>query len=233
MEALLTRENLKVPHYAVLTDFSSPSEILIVTFAGLGAGNSCPPFEFVGTLRNFDVKKALVRDPENYAYHGGLRGLSKDIEQTAVYLRDLFKRSGATRIFTLGNCQGGYAAMLFGALAEADGCVVFAPLTFLDRDNRLLYGETRWPEGFERIYTAPSPSPEYYDLCELSALEKLPVTLYYDATHPLDARHSERLLKRFPHIQAERIEGGGHLFVLSLKRRGILDGILRDLCRSV
>ncbi|HHJ51392.1 MAG TPA: hypothetical protein ENJ88_10895 [Phaeodactylibacter sp.] len=230
MEALLTRENLRDPRYAVLTDFSSPSETLIVSFAGLGAGNNCPPFEFGGALRNFDVKKALVRDPENYAYHGGLRGLSKDIDQTAAYLRDLFKRSGATRIVTLGNCQGGYAAMLFGALAGADECVVFAPLTFLDSANRLLYGETRWPEGFERIYTAPSPSPEYYDLCELDALRELPITLYYDTTHPIDSQHSERLLERFPHIQAERIEGGGHLFVLALKRRGHLNRILMGLC---
>ncbi len=171
-----------------------------------------------------------MRDPENYAYHGGLRGLSKDIDQTAAYLRDLFKRSGATRIVTLGNCQGGYAAMLFGALAGADECVVFAPLTFLDSANRLLYGETRWPEGFERIYTAPSPSPEYYDLCELDALRELPITLYYDTTHPIDSQHSERLLERFPHIQAERIEGGGHLFVLALKRRGHLNRILMGLC---
>ncbi len=57
MEALLTRENLRDPRYAVLTDFSSPSETLIVSFAGLGAGNNCPPFEFGGALRNFDVKK--------------------------------------------------------------------------------------------------------------------------------------------------------------------------------
>ncbi len=230
MEALLTRENLKDPRYSVLTDFSSPSKTLVVCFAGLGAEGNCPPFEFAGALRSFDVKKVLVRDPDNYAYHAGLRGLSESIEDTAVYLRDLFQRSGASRVVTLGNCQGGYAAMLFGALAGAHKCVVFAPLTFLDKENRKKYGENRWAEGFERIYSAPKPSPEYYDLCRVEALQNLPIFVYYDATHPIDAQHSNRLLESFPHIRAERLEGGGHLFILALKRRGILAEILKNIC---
>lgn len=44
----------------------------------------------------------------------------------------------------MGTSAGGYAALLFGYLLEADTAVAFAPQTFISPQERKRYGETRW-----------------------------------------------------------------------------------------
>lgn len=227
MIAEFSRENLKNPSFVMLHDYISTSETLFVCFSGMGPEGMVPPFEFAGVLRNYDVKKLFVRDTFNLIFHNGLENETTDIPQTVDLLKKMIEKSKATRVIFIGNCQGGYAALLFGALVGVDRVISFAPLTFLDRENCQKHNETRWPEAFQRFYTHPSCDPQYFDLLKIEGIDKANIYVYYDVDFAADAVHSERLLQ-LPGVQLFSYTGGEHLMVRNLKKSGELDRILQN-----
>ncbi|MCB0619038.1 MAG: hypothetical protein KDC43_08300 [Saprospiraceae bacterium] len=230
MIASFSRERLKDNEVGILTDFDVSSDVLFICFSGQGPEGQPPPFEFSGVLRNYQVKKMFVRDVDNYSFHGGLRGLTNNIDETAGVISDLIRQSGVEKVVSIGNCQGGYGAILFGVLCDIPEIITFAPLTFLDRWNRFRYREMRWPSGFRRIYSCPRRSPEYFDLRKLKDLGKPRIDVYYDIDFRVDKNHSERLAKGHPNISYYPRHGGQHLLVKNLKKSGELDRILEKAC---
>lgn len=223
-----SKDNLKSPDASILTDFQAPSDTLAICFSGTGPGNTLPPFEFSGILRDHPIKKMFVRDAENYAYQGGLKGLTKSIDETADLLAKLVKESKAKRVITLGNCQGGYAAILFGILLGAEKAVTFIPLTFFNRWNRIKYLETRWFKEYRQVYAPAGYKAHYADLLNMPGLRQFPVDVYYDSQHRMDANHSRRLTKAGPHIRLVDFPGGGHLLIRNMKKSGDLDRIIAE-----
>ena len=219
-----SRERLKDTRYGILYDFNPESEVLFMCYSGTGL-DQVPPFEFSGVLRNYNINKIFVRDVENYSYHNGLKGIGKNIDDAADSIRELIELSGAKKIVSVGNCQGGYAATLFGILCGAPEVLAFAPLTFLDPENRIKYGETRWIDEYRKIYTSPNRQPEYYDLTKVPGFEKTRMLVYCDYEYRLDRIHTERL-EPFKNVEIFPRNGGAHLMVRNLKKSGELDEIL-------
>jgi hypothetical protein len=224
----LTRENLKSDDVSIVFDFDAPSDILFVCFSGLGLGVTVPPFEFTGVLRNYPVKKIFVRDLEQYCYHAGLKGLTNNIPETAELLTDLFAKSGAKKIVTIGNCQGAYGAAMFGALCGADEILAFAPLTFLSEWQRWIYWETRWKKHFKAIQRHPNATKPYLNLRNVPGLDKPDIHIHYDISYKADRRHAERMKPGYDNIQFYTYEGGQHLLVRKMKKSGKLDEVLRQ-----
>ena len=166
-----------------------------MAFAGIRGELGIPRFEFFHTLKGAEFKKVFVRDLDRCLYHRGLRGLSRDIPETAQVLRTLMKESGATQITFTGNSKGGYAAILFGAMLDVDRVHAFSPQTFIDLRNRLKYGETRNLRLVLPFYLQSLFLPKFYDLSNsLNRLSfKTAIHIHYGLDGAVDQRHAEHL----------------------------------------
>jgi len=87
------------------------NQSLVVSFGGYGQPKE---FEFMGVLGKYTVDKIFLKDTSNTTYHGGVKGISTDIESTMEYLRT--KIQGYSKVLFLGASGGGYGAILFGSL---------------------------------------------------------------------------------------------------------------------
>ncbi|HHJ51391.1 MAG TPA: hypothetical protein ENJ88_10890, partial [Phaeodactylibacter sp.] len=106
MRAEFSPDLMKDASVSVMTDFDGSSEVLLISFAGVGIGVGVPYFEFLKILRGVPVQKMFVRDVYKSWYHAGLKGLSANVDQSVEVLRGMIEESGARRVLTLGNSMG-------------------------------------------------------------------------------------------------------------------------------
>ena len=106
------------------------ADTLIVTFAGYDKTfGGIPRFVFFNFLEtNFkNVSKQFYADVLSCSYHNGIYGVSKNIDQSVVFLRNAVK--GYKNVIFVGISSGGYAAILFGSLLNISSVVAFVPQT--------------------------------------------------------------------------------------------------------
>jgi len=155
----------------VLLDRIVPGAPLVIAF-GFVSWTTRPAFDFYGRLRKLEqasgqhLNKILVRDSGNAWYHRRIAGLGNHVDETAQALRDLVRRIAPSTVTTLGQSMGGYAAVMYGLLLEAQQIVAFGPLSFLDVQQARLYHELRWLPVMESLAQDP-PLSGYYDLAAL------------------------------------------------------------------
>jgi hypothetical protein len=224
----------------VLVDRVVPGEILVLAF-GFVSWDTRPAFDFYGRLKKLEqltgrhINKILVRDSGNAWYHRRIAGLGEHPDETAAALRDMVRRIAPSRIITIGQSMGAYAAIMFGALLEAHQVIAFGPLSFLDLEQARLYHERRWLPVMRELALNPPPSG-YYDLAALcqqrAAQTRLQIIFGTDPGHAdaseavnLDAMHAHRIaaagncvLSPFPH--------SGHAVVQHLIDTRSLDAML-------
>ena len=227
MRAEFSPDLMKDASVSVMTDFDGSSEVLLISFAGVGIGMGVPYFEFLKLISDLPVQKMFVRDVQKSWYHAGLKGLSANIDQSVEVLRGIIAESGARRVLTIGNSMGGYAAILYGALLGADEVLVFAPTTFANWKNRLRYLDFRPLFGYLR--RSPVKSPKYYDLARVPGIEKPRIQIYFDADYREDTAHARHLAKAASNVQLHPCYiGGKHHVIKKLKEQGELQGIIQS-----
>lgn len=210
------------------TDFSSKSDVMLVAFGGLKGGiGRILPFEFFNLTKDIDTKKIYVRDLSLAWYHKGLPGIAKNIDGVAKYLGGLVKKSGAKKVIVVGNSAGGYAALLFGHLIDADVVLAFAPQTFISQRERKTHKDTRW-EGAQirNAHNSSTRQEKYFNLKRvLGGHTKFHI--FYQRKSTLDKIHAERMRVVPTVVLHPRDEGGGdHYLVVHLKKNGVLKKIL-------
>ena len=141
-------EDLQLGYYK---DFSSSSDTLVITFGGLFT-MGVPPFEFKRIMSEFDVKRLFLRDVDRAWYQLGVRGLGEDVLSLARQLTTLRHEAHARRVVCLGASNGGFAAMMLGALIRADVVLAFGPQTSMTQEFRETHNETRWAEHYAKIH---------------------------------------------------------------------------------
>ncbi len=198
------------------------SDVLLVAFGGLNRQIGIPPFEFMRLTGEEPVKKLFVRDPRQAWYHRGLPGYSDTLEQTVSVLRE--HTAGAARTVLTGNSAGGYAALLFGVLLEADAVVCFAPQTTLRLLALHALGDRRWDDHLRPLFKAGVMDERWLDLRTLPASPNAQV--YFDAGLDVDRRHAERI-EHLVTLHPER-GVGDHNLVGVMRDRGQLAEILRS-----
>src|SRR3954453_9099216 len=129
--AMISLEPLVDPELSVGYELSSPSSTMLIAFAALSAFRP-PPFHLFDFTSGFEVKRLLVRDPTRVWYHRGIPRFGDTIDKAAASLRALLDDLGVERLVTLGSSAGGYAALVFGALLDADLALSFSPQTNID-----------------------------------------------------------------------------------------------------
>ncbi|MBR9921786.1 MAG: hypothetical protein GYB31_13180 [Bacteroidetes bacterium] len=226
MIAELTTDRLQDTDYTVLYDFSASSDTLLIVFSGVGLGIGVPYFEFLRTVEEFNVLKIFVRDNRKSWYHGGIIGLGDTIDESLPPLKKLIRESGAKKVVTLGNSMGGYAAILYAVLLEADEVLAFAPTTFANWKNRFKYWDHRG--HFKYLKNAIKKPFKYYDLLKVPGIEKPKINIFFDTDYRTDRSHAQHLGNSLANVQLHRFNGGKHKVIKNIKNSGRLREILES-----
>lgn len=217
---------------SVLVDFSAASSVGVVAFGGLKLGAmGLPPFEFFKVLDSVQTKRVFVRDLNQCWYQCGLEGVADDVAGTADYLRDLCCEAGIERTIFTGTSAGGYAALLFGSLLDADEVHAFSPQTFLSRRLRLRYRDFRWRGALHRMRSQVRARHAYLDLRPLLAMrpqsQPYPaIHIYYGVKEGGDVTQARRL-SGLPGVTLHEFQRG-HRLVRHLRDSGELERLLVD-----
>lgn len=105
------RSQLGDPERAVVAEIQGDRPVL-VAFGGIRANVGMPPFEFVASTQHLDVDHVFVRDLRQRFCLDGVTGMGSSMPEVAASLADMV--AGNTRRVFVGNCAGGYAALVLG-----------------------------------------------------------------------------------------------------------------------
>jgi esterase/lipase len=109
---------------------------IIISFSGQGNGmGSLPQFEFVHFLEKYYNKyeRHFYLDKYKKWYHNGIEGISKNIDETLQYLKNIIVHF--EEVIFIGSSAGGYAAILFGSLLDVHKIIAFKPQTISIQDK--------------------------------------------------------------------------------------------------
>jgi hypothetical protein len=204
----LDNRRVKTSSEDVLVDRVVPGEILVIAF-GFVSWDTRPDFDFYGRLKKLEqnsgrhINKILVRDSGNAWYHRRIDGLGTHPDETAESLRALIREIRPSKVITIGQSMGAYAAVMYGLLLDVQQVLAFGPLSFLDPQQALLYHDRRWLSVMRDLAANP-PASGYYDLQALGRGKTgaLPDMHIIFGTKPdqdgkesvnLDAMHAQRL----------------------------------------
>lgn len=206
---------------------------LLVAFGGLlNQIGQIPVFEFMSLVEAEDpaAKRVFLRDLHQVWYQRGVDGTGDTVPQVADWLRALTRRSGAKRVVMLGASAGGFAAILFGALAGADEVHAFGPQTFLDRPRRARYRDFRFAPQIKALRADPAADRRFFDV--RPSLETSPdpprVVIHFSSGDRLDVRHARRL-ERLPTVELRPYPFDEHNVVGTLRDRGELPRLLDEI----
>jgi alpha-beta hydrolase superfamily lysophospholipase len=101
---------------------------VLVTFSSVNANG----FSFFKGFEDVAASKIFVKDPADAWYQTGVENVAASIDDLAACLRQAVKEVGARRVVMFGTSMGGYAALLFGQLLQADAVVAVSPQSILD-----------------------------------------------------------------------------------------------------
>jgi hypothetical protein len=205
-------------------DYSARSGVLLVSFSGFKRNpDVLPGFSLRGTLKGLAVDKLYLRDIDRAWFLRGLRGITRNVEETAAFLRAEAQSVSARRVVLTGYSLGGFAALLFGALIGADEVHAISPQTFLTFWRRLRAGDRRWHR-----YVLPlhfGNTRHYHDLRPwLGSLERS-MHVHFARDSRLDAIHAAHV-GDLPKIVVHEYPTGAHRLVTGLRESGELRMIL-------
>jgi pimeloyl-ACP methyl ester carboxylesterase len=212
---------------AVLEETVPGSRKLILAFGGIKGALGMPTFEFYQSSSIINENRIFFRDFSQQWYHSGLRGMTRNVPETANYIRMLINRIAPEEVIFIGNSMGGFAAILFSTLLDIGRVVSFSPQTFISPLKRLSTGDTRWKWDVLDTYRASLLKPKYYDLRHL--LDNSPrhnqIDIYASSLDRLDMLHAKEI-SDFSNVHLHVYEVGGHRLVKDLRDAGLLQEIL-------
>ena len=212
---------LEAPDSPIAADLEVDSDRLLIVFGGGQGFVAITPFEFLNITRDIPTKKIFLRDFAVAWYQKGLPGIAPDIDGVAAYLRDIIKKHSIRRVVTVGNSMGGYAALLFGTLIEADAVIAIAPQSFISPWKTILALDYRWRRFLPAALRAVT-NRAYLDIRNVirDRTRKGLYRVYYSATAFHDKMHALNL--RGTGVELVRYEEGGHKLVKHLRDSGEL-----------
>ena len=204
---------------------------LVLAFSGLQYERP-PTFEFFQTYENRNIDVIFIRDSEHLWYQGGTDGALGGFETMLNYLQP--KITGYEKVMTIGASMGAFAAMAAAVgLKGVTSCVAFSAQTFIDKANRIKYGDGRWPERMDIINSA-LPRTVYFDLRELylNHYKGTPVYLFYGPREWHDKNHVFHM-KDIEGIKIIEVKDADHWAAHALKTYGIYDQIIDQAITSI
>lgn len=187
----------------MITVINKGAPITVVAFSGCAPRNSV--FEWVQTFSLMACNFVGVRDDANDWYQTHREYIGERIANMAPTTKRLF----------IGASAGGFAALMFGHLLEADGVLAISPQSACGKAKRDL-GDYRWPKWCEE-----TPS------CDIAGPYPNAV-FHYAANDEFDVIHAKRL-------DCEHVvhPSGGHALPDVLKKAGQIGDIIAEAVARV
>ncbi|HEX5224858.1 MAG TPA: hypothetical protein VFW29_06995 [Solirubrobacteraceae bacterium] len=223
------RSSMENPNEPLGLDMGGDSRTLLVAFGGMAGQLGMPPFEFFKATGEIPVKRLFVRDLHQAWYHRGIPGHGSTLEESAASLRALIDSHHVERLVVAGNSAGGYAALAFGTLLEADTALCFAPQTVLDPGVLAEWDDHRWDGQLDDLVREGAIPPRWSDLGAALAGEAARRTryqVYFDETLEVDRLHADRLAE-VPGVELHRLSAGAHSVAQAMRDTGELGRVLR------
>ena len=221
-------EPLVDPRFGVGHELTSSSRTMLIACAAMSPLRP-PPFHLFEATTGLPVKRLFVRDPALVWFQHGVPGFGETIDEVAASLKAIVDEQEVERLVVIGSSAGGYAALAFGSLLQADLVLAFSPQTILDRGWLDEVGDDRWPGHFKNLASLGGPDPHWVDLREALPRERRDGTefeVHYPSPYEKDARHAERLAG-LPGVKLVGYERAYHNFIQGLRNRGELSEIFR------
>ncbi len=208
----------------LVKDYAAKSDRMLIAFGGIKGFRAIPPYEFWNITREIEVKKIFVRDFSQAWYQAGLPGIASDVDSMAKFLKAEVRSQNVRHLTLLGNSMGGYAALLFGNLLEADTSIAIAPQTFLNQVERLRHLDFRW---FRQMCQAQkyNHNPQHLNLKELLRTPRTHQDLQVHYNGFFDSAHAHHL-RDCANVRLIHHPDGGHDLVRHLRKNGQLKQII-------
>lgn len=161
-------EQATASNVAFLVDEVYTGAPLVITF-GFVSWDNKPGFDFYGRLKKLEatsgqpLNRIMVRDCQNGWYHWEIPGLGQHVDEVAANLKSMIEAIQPSKVITIGQSMGGYAAIMFGTLLQADLILSFGALSFLCPKEALTYHDRRWLGVMMDLEQIPPPV-RYMDL---------------------------------------------------------------------
>ncbi|UVC09968.1 hypothetical protein IHQ71_04980 [Rhizobium sp. TH2] len=205
--------------------FDRGSKTTLLLFGGVGGHFGLELNSLLMWLEALDCNIIIMRDSHRALFFSGIKSIG-NFDETLEHLRRDVERLGGTRLVCMGSSGGGYNALQFGHLLEADQVMSFAgPTSFeygIDNaDDRPLYAML-----MQRIERGELVEP---NLLEDYRNNGISVHLYHGADMPRDAMEASRF-KDIPTARVHPIPGWDkHHVYGELARRGELADVLGSI----
>ena len=199
------------------------SEILVVAFSGMATQLSMPPAEFMRTFVSKNISVIFIKDFWQCWYQKGLLGLTKNVDETAMFLKQELSEINAKKVIFIGTSAGGYASILFGILLNIDEILSFSPQTYIEKK---VFAKFKSVDS--RIDDINFTSP-YLDLSKIPESQSYSgkMNIYYGDQNKHDKQHA-RKLSQFKSVNLIDLPTNTHNTAKYLKDQGKLNKIFED-----
>jgi hypothetical protein len=199
-------QKLHDPTTAAAIDLIPSSRSLVIALAGVGGRLGMRQKFFVKAFAEVAKNRLFLRDLHKRYFLLGVPGFGDTIEELAASIKQLLAREEITHLTLVGNCMGGYAAIILGVLLNADDVHAFVPKTTLKWFHRLYLRDiTRDPATWKIILGANllgKDQRKYLDLktlLETSSGFDGKIHIYTKSHNRSSLLHAARL-KEFPQV---------------------------------
>ena len=208
--------------------YDNKSKNLIIAYASNISKfvNNESVFEFRRSLSNMnlDANFLFVRDDLKNWYLSKIAGVGNNITHSICFFKKYF--DSHDKVITMGVSAGGFAALLFGSLLNADMVIAFNPQTDLDYASKIC--ERAWGVHMCPHLQRTSKLKTYEKYKNLkNIIAQNTTTKYYINTKSAD---TDDELHNYHHY--ENVETPSTSFFKPSVKDGISDGLLEQLLKK-
>lgn len=209
---------------------------LIISFGSNGRirmdENNTPLFDFrkvLKSLPNYD--KLYLRDMERLYYMNGLKNSAPSISKLRALIENHISAKKYKKIVTIGASSGGFGALLYGNLINADKMIAFNPQTVLTKAKEDEIKDNIFTVSISKHLRSLNKGDSFYQKC-LDIKNFIPfnghAVIHYSSDSPnkIDAKYANYL----KHSRCSIIShnSGTHLLAAELKDKNKLEEIIFD-----
>lgn len=208
------------------------SDVLIVTFAGMGVKESVPTFIFHNFLKVYsNIDKLFFRDLKCQYYVTGLKNQAPTLNETIELIKSKITSKKYSKIIGIGCSAGGYDAILFGHLLHFDKVIAFSPQTVLNDKKESLIGDTHIAYNTCKRLRQHELSNKFYHSClDLKNFQpfRMSIDIHYavNGNSGIDKKHA--LYLKDDKCNIIEHPGSSHMIALTLRNNGKLKNIIED-----